>query len=288
MDAFKRAYDYVKREGRPLDQARLAYAFEQGSKDAVLEALSHYQEADGGFSGLEPDFSADASTPIDTWMAINIVRELDLPTDHNMTSRICDYLEQTSDQDAQGYYYFATLSMQKADHAPWWHTEKNRVEGFNPTASLVAFYHQHRGGTPKTHAIIQKAIEHIATQKQLEMHEWRALMEMVLTLPKATQQDLQPSLKRHLETFLPELERWRETYTAGPVELFFHPQCLTWCDRPLPWPSLIQSVKDNLHPKGYVPIRWQWEGARFEEAQRHWHSLLTTQTLLWLNAFQGV
>lgn len=201
MDAFRRGFNYVFKEGRALDQARLAYAFDQGSQEDVIKALQEYQCDDGGFKGLEPDFEATKSTPIDTWMAVQILREMNLPSSHEMIVRICDYSEQTADQDAQGYYYFATLAMQQADHAPWWHTEKNHVEGFNPTASLVAFYHQHRPATAKTEAIIHRAIEHVKQAESLEMHEWRALMEMVTTLPKATQQHLQPALKDILNSF---------------------------------------------------------------------------------------
>lgn len=75
---------------------------------------------------------------------------------------------------------------------------------------------------------------------------------------------------------------------AGPVELFFHPLCLTWLEAPLTLEPLIQAVKDNIHEEGYVPIRWSWEGKRFEQAKKTWQSLLTTQTLLWLKTFSFV
>lgn len=46
----------VYRNARPLDFARWQYHFENGGKEAVLRALSYYQNKDGGFGyALELD-----------------------------------------------------------------------------------------------------------------------------------------------------------------------------------------------------------------------------------------
>ena len=46
---FERAKAFMYRNARPLDMARFQYHFEGGSREAVLQALSYYQNADGGF-----------------------------------------------------------------------------------------------------------------------------------------------------------------------------------------------------------------------------------------------
>lgn len=47
--AFEKARAFVYRNARPLDLARFQYHFEDGSKAAVMRALSYYQNEDGGF-----------------------------------------------------------------------------------------------------------------------------------------------------------------------------------------------------------------------------------------------
>ena len=56
MTAFEKARTFVYRNARPLDLAIWQYHFENGSKEAVMHALSAYQNPDGGFGhGLEAD-----------------------------------------------------------------------------------------------------------------------------------------------------------------------------------------------------------------------------------------
>lgn len=76
MKTYKKARQFVYQNARPLDFARWKYHFEGGSREAVLDILSAYQNSDGGFGhALEPDFWNPDSTPTATWMATNILRE---------------------------------------------------------------------------------------------------------------------------------------------------------------------------------------------------------------------
>ncbi|MDI9482706.1 MAG: hypothetical protein QM315_05940 [Bacillota bacterium] len=55
-NVFQKAKEYIYRKARPLDFTRWQYHFENGSKEAVLNTLSYYQNEDGGFGhALEPD-----------------------------------------------------------------------------------------------------------------------------------------------------------------------------------------------------------------------------------------
>lgn len=56
MEAFEKARKFIYKNARPLDLARWQYHFENGSREAVLQALQVYQNEDGGYGhGLEPD-----------------------------------------------------------------------------------------------------------------------------------------------------------------------------------------------------------------------------------------
>ena len=71
--------------------------FENGSKEEVLKALSVYQNEDGGFgSALEPDCWNPNSAPVQTWVATEIIREIELDDqedqEHPVIQGILKYL----------------------------------------------------------------------------------------------------------------------------------------------------------------------------------------------------
>ena len=76
---FTKAREFIYRNARPLDLARFQYHFENGSKEAVMSALSYYQNADGGFgSAVEPDCWNPNSIPLHSGSAGDIIaREID-------------------------------------------------------------------------------------------------------------------------------------------------------------------------------------------------------------------
>lgn len=84
MNTLEKAKTFIYRNARPLDLTRWQYHFENGSKQAVLNALSYYQNEDGGFGhALEADSWNPNSSLIQTWTATEILRKLIL-----MTTRI--------------------------------------------------------------------------------------------------------------------------------------------------------------------------------------------------------
>ena len=52
---------------------------ENGNKENVLKILASYQNEDGGFGhGLEPDCWNPNSSPVQTWVATEIIKEVGL------------------------------------------------------------------------------------------------------------------------------------------------------------------------------------------------------------------
>ena len=73
------AKKFIYTNARPLDLARWQYIFENGSQESVFRFLSAYQNEDGGFGhGLEPDCLNPNSAPLQTWVATQIIKEVDL------------------------------------------------------------------------------------------------------------------------------------------------------------------------------------------------------------------
>ncbi|MGM9601024.1 MAG: hypothetical protein ACI3W5_05490 [Faecousia sp.] len=135
-----RAQAFIYQNARPLDLARWQYLFENGSRESVLKALAVYQNADGGFGhGLEADCWNPESSPIQTWAATEILREVHMnEKTHPMIQGILRYLETTEDFD--GHSWANTIpSNDRYPHAPWWSYTPAEEINYNPTASLIGF-----------------------------------------------------------------------------------------------------------------------------------------------------
>jgi RimJ/RimL family protein N-acetyltransferase len=133
---------FIYRNARPLDFARFQFHFECGAKEAVLNALAAFQNEDGGFGhALEPDAWNPNSTPIQTWAATEILREIDFTdSGHPILQGILRYL--AGGKDFDGKFWFNTVrSNNDYPHAQWWHTESDSAchNDYNPTACLAGF-----------------------------------------------------------------------------------------------------------------------------------------------------
>jgi hypothetical protein len=139
---YEKACTFVYRNARHLDIARWQYHFENGSKETVLKALASYQNKDGGFGhALEPDAWNPNSTPIQTWAATEILREIDFADcTHPIIVGILRYL--ASRQDFDGHCWHNTVSSNNEyPHAPWWKSGSDSTchNNYNPTACLAGF-----------------------------------------------------------------------------------------------------------------------------------------------------
>lgn len=136
----KSAEKFMHQNARPLDLARWQYLFENGSRENVLKILAMYQNGDGGFGhALEADCWNPESSPIQTWAATEIIREINLENaGHPVVRGILRYLENTKDFD--GHRWSNTIpSNDQYPHAPWWNYAPAEEINYNPTASLIGF-----------------------------------------------------------------------------------------------------------------------------------------------------
>lgn len=137
---YNQARNFIYKNARPLDIARWKYLFEGGSKEDVLTALAVYQNDDGGFGhALEPDCWNPDSSPIQTWVATEIINEIGLKDKgHPVVQGILHYL--SSGKDFDGHTWANTItSNNDAPHAPWWEYAHAAEPSYNPTACLIAF-----------------------------------------------------------------------------------------------------------------------------------------------------
>ncbi len=140
MGTYEKARGFIYRNARPLDLARWKYHFEKGSKGSVLDALSYYQNEDGGFGhALEEDSWNPNSSPIQTWCAVELLREINFNNkDHPIIKGILKYLE-SENGFINGKWATEIESNNYYPHASWWNWNPNSEHDYNPTANLAGF-----------------------------------------------------------------------------------------------------------------------------------------------------
>ena len=142
MDYYTAAKKFILKNSRPLDMARWNYLFENGSKEDVISVLKTYQNDDGGFANaLEPDCWNINSTPLQTWVATQIIKEINLDDkNHPIIKGILDYLSSKDEFDGHRWHGLNTVvTNDNYPHAPWWSYKQKQELTYNPTASLIGF-----------------------------------------------------------------------------------------------------------------------------------------------------
>lgn len=137
---YEKARSFIYKNARPLDMARWKYLFENGSKEDVLTALIEYQNEDGGFgNALEPDCWNPNSSPVQTWVATEIIKEINLKDkNHPIIQGILNYL--SSRKDFDGHTWSNTVATNNDyPHAPWWNFDTSQETSYNPTACFIGF-----------------------------------------------------------------------------------------------------------------------------------------------------
>lgn len=290
---------WLIRNGRALDVARWYYHFEDGDVQNVLKALAAYQNPDGGFGhGLEPDLRTPASTPIATWSATLILREVGMPEmAGQMAEKVLDYLAGTLIDD---HHWPATVpAINDAPHAPWWHfSTENEFWGWNPSVELAAFIllagKQRRDLYSKAEQILHLAMDDFMAQDyQPDPHElanFARTGEMLLT----ERPDLLPA------GFLSRMHRFIQESVAPDPSLYGSGEYITtptfYLNSPdSPYYPVIRDIADffcdhleaSVGPEGYWPVSWTWgEEPLHPDSLRDWRGSLILENMIYLQHFK--
>ena len=133
---------WMHRNAREVELSLWNYFFENGSRRDVADALSWYQNEDGGFGyALDADNWNPDSNPYQTSMAIRILRNIGFTDmEHPVCQGIFRYLY--SEKDLMDYgWRFCIPTNDNFPHAPWWQydEERNLVESIGPTCDIATF-----------------------------------------------------------------------------------------------------------------------------------------------------
>ncbi len=118
-DDFNQVRLWMYRNARQLELALWQYYFENGSKEAVLSALSIYRNEDGGFGhALEPDSWNPGSSPYTTLFAIKVLAGIEFfDKEHPILRGILSFLNSNIYCSEEGWY-FNIPSNDNYAHAP--------------------------------------------------------------------------------------------------------------------------------------------------------------------------
>ena len=298
---FQRAKEFIYKNARPLDLARWHYHFENGSKEAVLKALAFYQNEDGGFGhGLEPDAWNPNSSPLQTWAATEILREINFTdSSHWLIQGILDFVG--SGEHFNGKHWANIIpSNNNYPHAPWWHaSDRKWHDDYNPTACLAGFIIRSSGQNSELYAlgcrIAQEAVEAYRAYGLLDnMHTDSCYIRLQQYLEEAQASDivdLDALWARLIEqvaySITKDTSRWGSAYVCKPSQFFNTPESIFYPRNKEFADFECEFIAQTQLEDGSWNITWQW-GAYPEEwaiAKNWWKAHAIINNMLYLQGF---
>lgn len=189
---YEKARNFMYRNARPLDLARFQYHFENGSKEAVMNVLSYYQNEDGGFGhAVEADCWNPHSTPLHCGAAGDIIREIDFEdAEHPVIQRLLKWYAGGDHFDGKTWA-ITVESNNDYPHAPWWHTESvsSCHTDYNGTAQIAGFIARYakRGGElfQLGVRVAKEAISALSPDELMDMHTCACYVKMAELFERA-------------------------------------------------------------------------------------------------------
>lgn len=288
-----KAIKYITENARPLELAVFRYFFEEGSNKDVIDELSRFQNADGGFGhALEPDFFNPNSSPIATNDAIITLSRVNaLDRDSDIVKGIVRYLasHDSFDEDKKRWL-FAIDSNKDYPHAIWWEKKGDGISKFNPSVSLATFMVCYGKRTPLYEEIIQEAIEYLRNGEisgdavncyllAYELLTSNSIKDIVnLNAFKA-------SLSKAIENCIcKDISKYGVEYVPMPSVIFTGKYMEFITPEIIP---LINAEKDILGKlqmeDGGFDITWKWYTPytdEYEQARNWWRPRITIEKLL--------
>lgn len=305
-DDFARGRAFIAEQGRALDWALYRRRFEGGSETAVIDALRHYLNDDGGFGhALEPDVRTPSSSALATGIALGLLAELDCSAEHPMVQGALSYLMETFDAE-EAVWRVVPEDANDYPHAPWWHDDGGSLaETFDdyvvvPRAELLAHLYTFSlaAGVPK------EWLDEVAERAVADIEALECLGEgggdyLRYSIELAESEGLPSGLRKRLVARIRDVapgavsrdpNEW-DSYVITPLKLAPTPDSLLagalWEDvqRNLDYSVASQTPQGNWEPT------WTWDESYPEawlKAAQEWRSELTLRTLTVLKAYNRI
>lgn len=288
MDVQK-AEQFILNEARPIERAEFQYYFQNGSQEAVIEALRPFQNPDGGFGhALEPDNWNPGSTPIATNTALEILFHTDaLEAAADMAQGMVRYLLSSVGAET-GRWPFAVSSNKDYPHAVWWEEGEGGLPGWNPTVSLAAFLvymgqDEYRGAISQ--AFRDLGQERASDALKCYILAYRLLKKKGITGVIDFDLARQAILESVQEAVCKDVSKYGVEYVPSPSN--FPREFLSESLAPQVQAELSALGKLQMDDGGF-DIFWQWHtpyAEEFQQARTWWRPRVTMEKLLFYRAW---
>lgn len=284
LEAIENGMAYLKDNGRPLDQALLAYYFEGGPIEPVLTEMEKFRNPDGGFGhGYEPDLQCPDSSALATTEAMQTCWTLDLGAEHPLVKGAVNYFLNTYQADAKSWYFIPQSAMAHP-RAPWWQADTDAsATKHNPRPEILGILWRAHSYVPAS--LLEEVTEAVladfeADIDHLQMHDMYCYLRLQRTseLPMAYKALLLEHLPAIITREVKTTEEAWASYGVRPYAIAqdtddpFYP--LVAESMPL---ALEYLLKEQLED-GSWPLNWNW-GDNYPEvwpkAEKDWKSRVT-------------
>ncbi|WP_432799150.1 hypothetical protein [Poriferisphaera sp. WC338] len=293
--SFAAARLWLDKNGRPLEQVLCAMFFDNGPSDAVVEALSMFQNTDGGYGHcLEPDHTNNASTVLNTSAALAIHCRINTPSTHPQITKAKSYLESCFDRDHKVWPIRFPIGP-GTEGPPWFAAESLEalMANFggcrvNPTAEIIGYlYNYSDTGVADW---LDQARDHLMQwlldpNVSLSQHELMCTAHLLQS--PALPDDLHQRLLERIQAALPmeiesDIGKWGG-YAFRPTIVIDEPEhLLADCiSQELLFADLDFEI-DRISDDGAWHPYWDWgepTSSAWQEAECAWSSILTERTL---------
>lgn len=293
---FDMARRFLEEEARSLEAARFHHHFSGTSVDTVIAELAQFQNPDGGFGhGLEPDVRTPVSSVICTTIAFQIMRSLNVPTEHPTRAAGLDFLIKSYNPETQHWRNLPPAA-EESPHAPWWSQADDPAAydefELNPTAEVLGYLYEggDRVSRNLINAVTDRVMNEIFAHNSIEMHELLCCLRLWQTpnLPAAVRQPLQDKLQALIHAAVDQDPADWAGYGLRPLQVIDRP------DSPF-LEGLEAAVEANLdyeiaaqNDQGAWEPTWSWAEDypdAWAEACREWSGVLTLDKLIVLKRF---
>jgi len=295
-ESFSQAREFVMKHARTLDQKVFRYHFESGTKNEVIEALTKYQNWDGGFgNAIEPDFRLAASSPMATSVGLQYCEEIRIDPNHVVVQAAIRYLVSTY-QTRGGYWPFTFLDVNEAPHAPWWHADEIvsplEAKWPNPNAELVGYLNKYSVCVPKVFVsrVNRRALLNLESSEYTEglIYDIICWNRAYPHLPEPLREKARDKVERTLRKIMPEIEtKLREVHI---FKIAPNPQSI--CYRlfaDVVKALIVSQINRQSSDGGWWPT---WEWGQYEDfwptAKEEWAGKITVDCLVGLKNYDFV
>ncbi|OKP72212.1 hypothetical protein A3844_27065 [Paenibacillus helianthi] len=296
----KRIRNWVYRNARPVDLARWKFHFEKGPADAVLSALSAYQNEDGGFAhALEADSWNPCSAPIQTANAVEKLLEIHWEDgSHPVIQGILKYLDSGAEVEGKAWKNVVE-SNNIYPHAPWWNTNSNSTAHsmFNPTAILAGFILKYADRSsrlyPRGMEIARELSVFFLTDPGIEMHPLKCIVTLIECISEAGLQEqlpyarLQAAAVEQITALIKrEAGEW-SGYSCRPSVFIQSPESPGYADNAALLHKELDYLLQTRNEEGVWNLTWNWDAfeREFAISENWWKTHIVIENVLLLRAF---